>query len=52
MAPMLCENCGIKPPIGILTLPYGPPLHVCVDCVPNSPLFDFQVYPELTKGAT
>ena len=49
MPPMLCENCKLRPPIGVLTMPDGPPLHVCQVCVPNSPLFDFRIYPELTK---
>lgn len=47
--PMLCEWCKKRPPIGVLSLPDEPAVHVCQVCVPNSPLFDFRIYPELTK---
>jgi len=47
----VCESCGIRAAIGVLRLPDEPPLHVCQICVPNSPLFDFRIYPHLRKDA-
>ena len=40
-----CDDCHTKPAIGILTLPDGQGfLRLCQQCVPNSPIFDFEVY--------
>jgi hypothetical protein len=44
--PHICEDCGKRPAVGVLTLPEGDTTHLCQICVPHSPMSDFRLYPQ------
>lgn len=37
-----CEGCNTRPSVGVMSLPEGPSLRVCLVCLPNGPMHDFQ----------
>lgn len=48
---MTCEGCNSRPAIGLLTFQDGSVAHLCVKCVPNSPMFHFEIYSHLTQSS-